>query len=239
MAGGGLAGVAALVTEPERAPDSMVPMRLPNNPRRERLAIWLVVIGAPAGLIAPAAFENVEIVAIPVMLFSVGSLVLALIYVRKLPRLVFSGLIGGGIVGLIILGGGSRLAMRIVALTGGRREVTIEGTAFLMVFGAFAGANIGVFLAALRRVVRPRIGPTAVVLGLLGVLAFVGPRDIREELVHEGRGIWLNAPMFLSLLPLYGWAALSVIPVVARRLPGKGWGRQLEQSAPTAMATSS
>ena len=68
----------------------------------------------------------------------------------------------------------------------------------------------------------------AIVFGLLGALALLGPAETRAELLHEGPGIWLNGPMFLALLPAYAALTVTLVPVVATRLPGKRWGRALE-----------
>jgi len=215
-------------------------MRLPNDPKREKLALVLALfIGLPVGGFIPAVGQDHPLVGAAVFVPVLGLAFFALLYVRRIPRLVLSGLIGGGIAGLVILGGGGRFAMRIVSLTGARREVTIEGTLFLLIFGSFVGANIGVMLAALRRIRPVRVRSTALVLGVLGAFALFGPQDTRAEIFDDGFGVWLNAPMFLALLPGYAWGALRGIALVEQRLPGRRWGRAVGAPPEPAPVTSS
>ncbi len=210
-------------------------MRLPTDPKREKLAIGALLIGGlPLTVLGPIVGENnpgLTFVFAVALLLMLG---FALVYVRRIPRLVLSGLIGGGLAGLIILGGGSRLAMRIVSLTGGRREMTIDGTAFLLIFGAFAGANLGLILAAAGRMRRYRVRSAVLVVGALGAIGFFGlfGPEVRDEIFHEGLGVWLNAPLFLSLFPAYAWGAVRAIRYLEQRLPGRAWGRRLDIPVP-------
>ena len=214
-------------------------MRLPDDPKREKLAILLMLfVWLPLSALIPATAQELPVLAVVLVFPAAGILLFGLLQVRRIPRLVLSGLIGGGLAGLVILGGGSRLAMRIVSLAGARREVTIDGTMFLLIFGTFAGANIGVMLAALRRVHRFRWESAAIVLGLLGLLVFFGPEETRGEIFNDGFGFWLNGPMFLALLPGYVWAALKAITFLDRKLPGRQRGRPLDRPADPGLVTS-
>lgn len=204
--------------------------KLPHDQGKERLVLRLAVLGMPVGMLAGAlgsAFPGVG------ALFAAGILaveVLVVIYVRRLPRLLISGTLGGGVAGFIALGGGSRLAMRVVALLGGRREVTVDGTVFLLIAGTMLGAVIGVSIAAALRV-WPHSGRTIgllVAATLFGLLISDG--EAFDELLHDGPGGWLNFPMFAAFLLAYGWLAPRLVRWIEGRLPH--WTPRFARPAP-------
>ncbi len=194
--------------------------RLRGETDRERSALLLaLLIGFPLFAILNGIFLTNIVVGFVGMAILVAVGVNALIHVRRVPRLVLSGLVGGGVAGLVALGAGLRLAMRVVSLTGGRREVSADGTMFLLIAGAMLGAIIGLTLAGVLRLWRGRgwvIG--TILMVFFGSLLLVGS-DTRSELQHEGFGIWLNLPMFLGAFLLYGVLAVRSIRWVEARLP--------------------
>lgn len=200
--------------------------RLRGETDRERSALLLaLLVGFPLFATLNGIFLFNIVVGIVGMAILVAVGVNALIHVRRVPRLVVSGLVGGGVAGLIALGAGSRLAMRVVALTGGRREVSIDGTMFLLIAGAMLGAMIGLTLAGLLRLWRARgLVVGTVLMVSFGSLLLLGS-DTRQELSHEGLGLWLNLPMFLGPFLLYGVLAVRSIRGVETRLPVIGLAR--------------
>ncbi len=193
---------------------------------RERSALLLaLLVGFPLFATLNGLFLFTPVVGIVGMAILVAVGVNALIHVRRAPRLVLSGLVGGGIAGLVALGAGSRLAMRVVSITGGRREVSADGTMFLLIAGAMLGAIIGLSLAGVLRLWRVRGWVVGTILMVFfGSLLLVGS-DTRSELFDEGLGIWLNLPMFLGVFVLYGVLAVQSIGWVDARLPTIGMAR--------------
>jgi hypothetical protein len=193
--------------------------RLPRDQRKERRVLKVAIVTAPVSLLTAAIGVESSFLRVvgPVMSLVITIAVLA--YVRRLPRLMLAGLIGGGATGLVTLGVGSRLAMRIVSLLGARREVTVDGTVFLLIFGAVVGAMIGMTIAATLRA-WPR--STRIVSIIVTLVLFAGlllDSESFSELLHDGAGGWLNFPMFFAFVAAYGWAAPRIITRVERRIP--------------------
>ena len=141
--------------------------------------------------------------------------------VQRSLGILVSGNLAGAIAGLIAGGIGSRLAMRILALTSPRAQgsiteaeevvgrITLEGTLFLLVAGAVLGVAGGLAYVAVRRWL-PNRG-TGLVFGLL-VLALSGrllvnPGNIDFVILDP---TWLGITMFASLPILFG---LLVVPL--------------------------
>ncbi len=139
----------------------------------------------------------------------------------------------GLVVGLVVGGGGSRLAMRIVALandefTGaltdaGERvgEISAGGTFFLLFAGAFFGTFGGAAYALLRAWLPRHTLPRALVFGL-GLLAFTA---FPQALVSSGgvdfelfQPVELSIAMFAALPLLY---ALALVFLADRLAPGE------------------
>lgn len=145
---------------------------------------------------------------------------------RTLGVLV-SGNLAGLIAGLIAGGMGSRLAMRILALTSPDAqgditeagevvgEITLGGTLFLLAAGAALGMGGGLAYVALRRWLPSR--GTGLVFGLL-MLAISGrllvnPDNVDFEILDPA---WLGITMFALLPILFG---LLIVPLQARLEP--------------------
>jgi hypothetical protein len=196
---------------------SRIADRLPQNKARETRVLRIAIVASPAALIAGAVGLPWLRIVLPIGTLALWVLVLA--YVRRLPRLLLSGLIGGGVAGLVALGAGSRLAMRLVSLLGARREMTIEGTSFLLLMGLIFGAMVGVSIAA---ALRAWPGARRTIGTIVGLALFAGitlDSVAFNELMHDGAGGWVNFPLFLAFPMAYGWAATRLIERVERRVP--------------------
>jgi hypothetical protein len=141
--------------------------------------------------------------------------------------IIASGNVAGAIAGLIVGGIGSRLAMRILALTSpGTQgvltqaeevvgEITLAGTLFLLGAGAALGVGGGLAYVAIRRWL-PSKG-TGLVFGLLMLAVsgrpLVDPENIDFVVLDPA---WLGITMFASLPILFG---LLIVPLQAKLEP--------------------
>jgi len=136
-------------------------------------------------------------------------------------RIVLAGLIGGAVSGLLILGPGFRVSMRMVALMDPGRvpEFTPGGTIFIVVaLGGVIGALQGGTLSLVRRGTGIR---SPIAAGILMGALFMGQLvlmsgDISEEFFELGRGPWVNIPMFSVFAVSYGIAAMALADVLER-----------------------
>ena len=143
-------------------------------------------------------------------------------YVPNFWRTLFRAAIAGGLAGVLVLGPGYRLAMRVVAILDASTtpEFTIGGTMFLIVgIGAMFGGITTTWVTLITRTYAARravavTGLTAVVMGTLFV-----DSEIFRELTELGAGAIMNVPMFLGVT--VGWAWLA-----------DRWARPLEQPIP-------
>ena len=140
---------------------------------------------------------------------------------------IASGSMAGAIAGLVAGGIGSRLAMRILAVTTPSMEgatteadatvgeITAGGTFFLLLFGTALGVGGGLVYLALRRWLPAR--GRGMAFGLL-LLALTGPLlvdpDNPDFVILEPA--WLGVGMFAALPVLFG---LIVAPLQARLEP--------------------
>jgi hypothetical protein len=119
------------------------------------------------------------------------------------------GLVAGAVAGLLVLGVGFRLAMRVVAVTDPARtpEFSFGGTAFILIgIGLMLGGSAGAYLGGLRHL----LGLGRAAIAILATVALVptlfGDSEIRAELFELGLGAWLNIPMFTSIVFAFGLA---------------------------------
>ncbi len=145
-------------------------------------------------------------------------LVAALIVVwRGTPgfwRVVTGGLVGGAVAGLLVLGPGYRLAMRVVAMMDPTlaEEFSIGGTVFI-VLGI--GAIMGGAQAAIFQLVRRGLGLGSAIWSgvLLGTVLMVDltffAGELSDELFKLGAGAWVNIPLFGVFSVAYGIAAMA------------------------------
>jgi hypothetical protein len=128
-------------------------------------------------------------------------------------KTVALGAAGGVLAGLMILGPGWRVVMRMVAVWDPSMtpDFTIEGTVLtiILMLGALGGGVIGIVGNLARKGLRIRTIPTAgFITGVLlpGLLLTDG--GLRGELTDLGGGLWINLPMFGTVAVLYGMAAM-------------------------------
>ncbi|CAN5873743.1 hypothetical protein BH23ACT4_BH23ACT4_11000 [soil metagenome] len=122
-------------------------------------------------------------------------------------RTVFHGAIGGLLAGLLVLGPGLRIGMRVVAIFDPIRspEFTLGGTLFIIVgIGVIIRGIFGLFGSVARRgfALPLRVAgtiPAALVALLIGL-----DTELRSEIIELGAGVWLNAPMFAAVALGYG-----------------------------------
>jgi hypothetical protein len=122
-------------------------------------------------------------------------------------RSSLDGAIGGVIAGLLVLGPGLRIAMRVVAIIDPVRspEFTIGGTMFIMIgVGVIMGGIFGVIGNIARSALGIRSGWAGVVPAVLVMLMIGLDSELRSEIVELGAGPWLNIPMFGAVAVGYG-----------------------------------
>lgn len=125
-------------------------------------------------------------------------------------RILFRAAIAGGLAGILVLGPGYRLAMRVVAVLDEATtpEFTIEGTLFLIVgIGAVFGGITTAWVTIITRTfdVRRWVAVSALTSIAAGIL-FVDS-EVFSELTDLGLGAFVNVPMFLGVT--VAWASLA------------------------------
>ncbi len=167
-------------------------------------------VGVGVGLAVPVAIYLGSLIGSPLVALAIvaGALLVGWRRIPRFWRSVGRGLVAGGLAGLLVLGPGFRLAMRVVAIADPirRPEFTIEGTGFLVVgIGLFFGAVTGGWATLVSRGIGlPRWGGAALVAGVTLVSLFSDGEVIRE-LTELGGGAWMNVPMFLAVTGLYAY----------------------------------
>lgn len=149
--------------------------------------------------------------------------------VEVLGRAAWLGLAGAG-AGLVTLGAGSRLAMRLVALTSGQigtavrpesgaipGELTAEGTMFLLLAGTLVGIVPAVFVGVLlhRWLPTPPPARRAVMVALIAALPAAMLLDPSNEDFARFGPRWFAVLVFLACA--VGYAAL--VAAAAERVP--------------------
>lgn len=143
---------------------------------------------------------------------------------RGFGATVLRGALSGAIAGILILGIGLRLAMRIVAITDSTRtpEFTAEGTAFILVgLGLMLGTFSGAYLGGLRHI----LGLGKRTIAIVGTIALVpllfGDSETQAELLELGFGGWINIPMFTSIVFAYSWTQAGIAARLDQRAAQK------------------
>jgi hypothetical protein len=147
---------------------------------------------------------------IALLLIGVGA---AWLLVPGFWRSVFYGAVGGVVAGLLVLGPGLRLAMRVVAILDPtrRNEFTIGGTMFIIIgIGAIFGGIFGAIGGLARRGLGSSLRVAGLVPALLVGLLIGLDSELRSEIIELGAGPWFNAPMFAAVALGYG-ALWSVV----------------------------
>lgn len=156
------------------------------------------------------------------------------------------GALAGLPAGLIAGGIGSRIAMRIVAITAGSAdqgaiteaeatvgEITAGGTLFLLMAGAFAGVVGGLLYAGVRRWLADTGRWKGLTFGLL-LLAIFGSLIIEggnPDFDSFGYAV-LNIAMFAALFVLFGLLVAPLFDRAERLVPA----RPLDSTAPLSLA---
>jgi hypothetical protein len=135
-------------------------------------------------------------------------------------RSCLHGAIGGVAAGLLALGPGLRIAMRVVAIVDPVRspEFTVGGTLFIIIgIGGVMGGIFGV----IGNVARSGFAAPPVAAGLvpaLLVMVMIGlDSELRGEIVGLGAGPWLNIPMFGAVAVGYGALWTRVVTRLEKR----------------------
>lgn len=158
-------------------------------------------VGLAVGLSVPVAMVLGAVLGAPVVPLAVvgAALVLGTVRIRRFWRIVGRALLAGGLAGVLVLGPGYRVAMRVVAIVDPLRspELSLEGTLFILVgIGLVFGAVTTAWTSLLARTwaLSRRAG-----VGLLTVVTLVSlfaDSATVEELRELGAGLWMNVPMF-------------------------------------------
>jgi hypothetical protein len=129
-------------------------------------------------------------------------------------------LLAGLISGVLVLGPGLRLAMRVVAIADSTAtpEFSIGGTIGIVVLiGGVLGSIYSVVAVFAREGFSlSKAGASGVVAIALLVFILASP-DLRHELLNLGLGAWMNIPMFAAIGFLHGWTSLSLYDRLSKR----------------------
>lgn len=158
-------------------------------------------VGVLVGLTIPVAVALGVIVGNPWIAWAivVAGLALGLKEIPGFWRTTLRSLLAGTAAGLLVLGPGLRIAMRVAAIVDPVKhpEFTIGGTVFIVVgLGAImGGAAVGAVMIIVRALSLPRWGGVLVITIVMGGVLF-GDSEIISEITGLGAGPWMNVPMF-------------------------------------------
>lgn len=163
-----------------------------------------------AGFALPASFVIGSAVGAWAGIALAGVVLLAISRLASgLWRIIGAGLVGGVIAGVLVLGPGFRLAMRMVAIVDVRRvEFSVGGTLLIIILIGVIVGGIGGFMSALLRKGFGWSGPLmsgVMATTLVGLLYL--DTNLRSELLTLGAGPWLNIPMFAAVS--FGYALFA------------------------------
>lgn len=122
-------------------------------------------------------------------------------------RSALHGAIGGVVAGLLALGPGLRIAMRVVAILDPVRspEFTVGGTMFIIIgVGVVMGGMFGVIGNVAVGGFGIPSGAAGLVPAFLVMLMIGLDGELRGEIIGLGAGPWLNIPMFGAVAVGYG-----------------------------------
>ncbi len=167
--------------------------------------------GVAVGLTVPAAIVVGSLAGSPAVALAIvaGALTVGWRLVPGFWKTAGRGILAGAVAGVLVLGPGLRLAMRVVAIFEPLRrpEFTLEGTAFVVVvigllFGGITGGWTTLVASSLG-VVSRRVGTGVITVAASAQL--FSSSEVLAELTELGAGPWMNVPMFLGVTVLYGY----------------------------------
>ncbi len=135
-------------------------------------------------------------------------------------RITGRSLLAGLISGVLVLGPGLRLAMRLVAIAdpNATPEFSVGGTiGIIVLIGGFLGSIYSVVAVYARTgfSTGKAVASGVVALALLGFV--MASADLRDEIANLGLGAWMNIPMFAAIGFLHGWTSLSLYDRLSKR----------------------
>lgn len=180
---------------------------------RERLVL--------TGIVGAALISMTPLVPVAGEVLLVIGVVLGWWLVPHFWRSALIGAIAGVVSGVLVLGVGYRMAMRVVAILDPIRtpELTLEGTMFILLgIGGIFGGILGILTNLARRGLGLSSLVAAAVLPSGGALGLVLVDDqIRSELFDLGAGAWMNISMFGLVAILFGLASAATSAALEER----------------------
>lgn len=177
------------------------------------------------GIVTAAVLSVTSVVPLAGEILILTGVGLAWWLVPRFWRSVLFGAIAGVVSGVLVLGVGLRVAMRVVAILDPFRvpEFTFGGTMFILIgIGGIFGGILGILTNLARRGFLLRSVFTAAVLPAAGAMSLLFADDeIRRELFELGSGGWLNIPMFGLVAVLYGLAVAATVTGLEERSAAK------------------
>jgi len=155
-------------------------------------------------------------------------------------RVMWHGAVGGVVAGLVLLGPGLRIAMRVVSILDPVRspEFTVAGTMVIIIgIGVMMGGIFGVIGGLARRGFDIPSRVAGLVPALLVALLIGLDNELRGEIVELGAGPWLNVPMFGVVALGYGAVWARVVLRLELRHIDKKARHATSESATMALST--
>jgi len=158
------------------------------------------------------------VIGLPLLALTVG---FAWRFTDRFWKTVAFGLVGGVIAGVLIMGPGFRLAMRVVAIMEPTKtlEFSVGGTLFIIVgIGGILGGILAMAGNLIRRAtsIGSSIG-AGVVLAALVMTMLLVDSELRAEFFELGGGPWINIPMFGLIALGYGISAMATAEYMERQ----------------------
>lgn len=181
----------------------------------------LAVVGVIVAIVLATQDMLAPVVALPLLAVAVA---LAWWFADGFWKTAAFGLVGGVIAGVLIMGPGFRLAMRVVAIMDPirRPEFSVGGTMFIIIgIGGIFGGIFGIVGNLIHKVFPlTSFVKSGVVLAGLFMTILLFNSDLRAEFFELGGGPWVNIPMFGFFALGYGIAAMAFAQRAEERTTG-------------------